>query len=172
MAWYVTYYSRYYSSDFQFSSIHFLLIPSTKRNSECIFSKIQSSGSPHFSSYHTFSMFMWSQLKFHAKMFFAVLTFICLSASWFLRVADTCQSRIFNVLNLIFNLKTHQTYYEAWWQWWFSCWVVSDSCYPVDCSPPCSSVYGILQAKILEWAAISFPRGYSQARYQTMSLIS
>ena len=31
-------------------------------------------------------------------------------------VADTtltCHSQIFNVLNLIFNLKTHQTYYEA-----------------------------------------------------------
>ena len=27
---------------------------------------------------------------------------------------------------------------------------------PVDCSPPGSSVHGILQAKILEWVAISF----------------
>ena len=29
---------------------------------------------------------------------------------------------------------------------------------PVDCSPPGSSVHGILQARILEWAAISFSR--------------
>ena len=29
-------------------------------------------------------------------------------------------------------------------------------CYPIDCSPPGSSVPGILQARILEWAAISF----------------
>ena len=29
-------------------------------------------------------------------------------------------------------------------------------CGPVDCSPPDSSVHGILQARILEWAAISF----------------
>ena len=30
------------------------------------------------------------------------------------------------------------------------------------CSPPGSSVHGILQARILEWAAISFSRGSSQ----------
>ena len=29
-------------------------------------------------------------------------------------------------------------------------------CYPVDCSPPGSSVHGIFQARILEWVAISF----------------
>ena len=31
-------------------------------------------------------------------------------------------------------------------------------CDPMDCSPPGSSVHGILQARILEWAAISFSR--------------
>ena len=30
---------------------------------------------------------------------------------------------------------------------------------PVDCSPPGSSLHGILQARILEWVAISFSRG-------------
>ena len=29
-------------------------------------------------------------------------------------------------------------------------------CDPVDCNPPGSSVYGILQARILEWVVISF----------------
>ena len=29
-------------------------------------------------------------------------------------------------------------------------------CNPMDCSPPGSSVHGILQASILEWVAISF----------------
>ena len=29
-------------------------------------------------------------------------------------------------------------------------------CYPIDCSPPGSAVPGILQARILEWVAISF----------------
>ena len=40
-------------------------------------------------------------------------------------------------------------------------------CDPVDCSPPGSSVHGILQAKILEWVAISFSRGSSHPRDQT-----
>ena len=31
-----------------------------------------------------------------------------------------------------------------------------DSSDPVDCSPPGSSVHGILQAKVLEWGAIAF----------------
>ena len=37
-------------------------------------------------------------------------------------------------------------------------------CDPVDCSPPGSSIHGILQARILEWAAISSSRGSSQPR--------
>ena len=32
---------------------------------------------------------------------------------------------------------------------------------PMDCGPPGSSVHGILQARILEWVAISFSRGSS-----------
>ena len=35
---------------------------------------------------------------------------------------------------------------------------MSDSCDPMDCSPPGSSAHGILQAKILEWVASSFSR--------------
>ena len=34
----------------------------------------------------------------------------------------------------------------------------------MDCSPPGSSVHGILQARILEWVAIPFSRGSSQPR--------
>ena len=37
-------------------------------------------------------------------------------------------------------------------------------CDSIDCRPPGSSVYGISQAKILEWVAISFSRGTSQSR--------
>ena len=37
-------------------------------------------------------------------------------------------------------------------------------CDPLDCSPPGSSVRGIFQARILEWAAISSSRGSSQPR--------
>ena len=35
---------------------------------------------------------------------------------------------------------------------------------PMDCSPPDSSVHGILQSRILEWVAILFSRGSSQPR--------
>ena len=40
-------------------------------------------------------------------------------------------------------------------------------CDPMDCSPPGSSLHGILQARILECIAISFSRGSSQPRDQT-----
>ena len=46
--------------------------------------------------------------------------------------------------------------------------LVAQSCLtlydPVDCSPLGSSVLGIFQTRILEWAAISFSRGFSQSR--------
>ena len=51
--------------------------------------------------------------------------------------------------------------------------LVSQSCLtlcdPMDGSPPGSSVHGILQARILEWIAISFSRGSSQPRDRTRS---
>ena len=34
-----------------------------------------------------------------------------------------------------------------------SCPTLSD---PMDCSPPSSSIYRILQARVLEWGAIAF----------------
>ena len=55
----------------------------------------------------------------------------------------------------------------------FSCHLVaklcmSDSLQPhMDCSLPDSSVHGISQARILEWVAISFPKGSSWPRDQT-----
>ena len=39
-----------------------------------------------------------------------------------------------------------------------SCSVVPTLCDRMDCSPPGSSVHGILQARILEWVAIPFCR--------------
>ena len=44
---------------------------------------------------------------------------------------------------------------------------MSDSCNPMDCSLPGSSVHGILQARILEWFVISFSKGSSQSRNWT-----
>ena len=40
-------------------------------------------------------------------------------------------------------------------------------CNPVDCSPPNSSVHGILQARLLEWVAMPFSRESSQPRDRT-----
>ena len=44
-------------------------------------------------------------------------------------------------------------------------------CNPMDCSLPGSSVHGILQARTLEWAAISFSRGSSWPRVQIRSTV-
>ena len=41
-------------------------------------------------------------------------------------------------------------------------------CNPMDYSPPGSSVHGLLQAGIVEWVAISFSRGSSCPRDQTL----
>ena len=40
-------------------------------------------------------------------------------------------------------------------------------CNPVDCSLPGSSIHGTLQARILQWVAISFSRGSSRPRDRT-----
>ena len=40
-------------------------------------------------------------------------------------------------------------------------WSCLTLCDPVDCSPPGSSVHGVLQARILEWVAMLFSRGSS-----------
>ena len=53
-----------------------------------------------------------------------------------------------------------------------SCSVVSNSETPwTPCSPPGSSVHGILQAGILEWVAISFSRRSSRPRNRSQDLL-
>ena len=49
------------------------------------------------------------------------------------------------------------------------CWSLTCTrlCDPMACSPPGSSVQRMLQARILEWVAISFSRGSSQPRDPT-----
>ena len=52
-------------------------------------------------------------------------------------------------------------------------WSVSQSCLslcdPMDCSPPGSSVHGILQTRTAGWVAMPSSRGSSQLRDQTHS---
>ena len=50
----------------------------------------------------------------------------------------------------------------------FSHTVVSALCDPMDCSTPGSAVCGVSQARILDWVAISFSRGSSRLRDQTL----
>ena len=62
-------------------------------------------------------------------------------------------------LQKLYNGACHSvkdSYYHWRWKWSHS--VMSDSLRPVDCSPPSSSIHGILQARILEWVAISFSK--------------
>ena len=83
----------------------------------------------------------------------------------FLHIVSTCQ-------NVRGNL-------ESYIGWVFTDWKVKRSvkvlvaqscltlCDPMDCSPPSSSVHGILQAIILEWIAIPFSRASSRSRDPT-----
>ena len=51
-----------------------------------------------------------------------------------------------------------------------ACWLLQSCptvCEPVDCSPPGSSVHGILQARLLEWIAMPSSKGSSWPRDQT-----
>ena len=63
------------------------------------------------------------------------------------------------------NSILHTIYYLLFLKWTSedaqSCPTLCD---PVDCSLPSSSVHGILQARTLEWVAISFCRGSSLLR--------
>ena len=67
-------------------------------------------------------------------------------------------------------------FHSVLWLIVLSCSAVPDSCDPMDCSPPSSSIHGIFHAKILEWGkkkrilewvGISYSRGSSQPRDQT-----
>ena len=59
---------------------------------------------------------------------------------------------------------------QGWTQMCVSCSSSPTLCDPVNCSPPGSFVHGILQAKMLEWVAISFSKRSSQPRDQTLDL--
>ena len=50
---------------------------------------------------------------------------------------------------------------------WLVTQLCSTLCDPMDCSPPGSSVHGILQARILEWVAMPSSMGSSRHRDQT-----
>ena len=69
-------------------------------------------------------------------------------------------------LEIIILHEASQTKTNIWYHLY--CCLVAQLCLtlcdPMDCSLPGSSVHGILQARILEWVAISFSRGSSRPR--------
>ena len=91
-----------------------------------------------------------------------ILDFISVSMNLFVELWE----RYFNTSNFIFLTckmrgfyLTHSLIYPC------ECHMHAQSlqacltlCDPMDCSPPGSSVHGILQARILEWVAIPFSR--------------
>ena len=84
-------------------------------------------------------------------------------------------------VTIILNYKSHLSDVSAKrgelarktrWRWSEVAQSCPTLCDPMDCSPPGSSLHGILQARILEWVAISFSRGSSRPRDWTrVSLI-
>ena len=51
-------------------------------------------------------------------------------------------------------------------------WLCLTLCNPLDYSPPGSSLHGIVQARILEWVAISTPEDLSHPGIKPKSLMS
>ena len=56
---------------------------------------------------------------------------------------------------IIAGTETFSSIKDIFWRFMLSCWTL---CNAMDCSPPGSSVHGILQARILEWIAIPLSR--------------
>ena len=83
-----------------------------------------------------------------------------------MKAGISCTSFILRKLSRSFR-KTEITNVENGERKLFCCGgcLVTESCLtlcdPMDCSSPGSSVHGISQARILEWAAVSFSRGSS-----------
>ena len=76
--------------------------------------------------------------------------------------------------SIILNKWNHVVFGGGWSEFFHSANMHAKSlqscptlCDPMDCSPPDSSVHGILQARILEWVAMPFSRGSSWPRKGT-----
>ena len=79
-----------------------------------------------------------------------------------------CSTGCHRGVSTALNSKCHCCHRHSQWRW--SCSVMSDSLRPhaMFCSPSSSLVHEIFQAWILEWVAISFSRGSSWPRDQTL----
>ena len=89
-------------------------------------------------------------------------TFIKLRNIWNLHVYSL---NIYSILSILFNLVSIHFLNTVLALVAQLCPTLCD---PMDCSPPGSSVHGILQVRILEWFAISYSRGSSQPKDGTL----
>ena len=115
----------------------------------------------------------WERQPFHGGEHGNPLQYSCLEnpkdrGVWQAHIDST--TFISNLFCFILFWKHHLPYLPSWKKW-KKVLLVTQSCpalyNPMDCSPPGSSIHGILQARLLEWVAILFCRGSSQARNQT-----
>ena len=83
--------------------------------------------------------------------------------------SDSSSSKTFTLILLLHFRKRFFNFQISFY--WGCCCLVTKPCLTLcdlmDCSPPGSSVYGISQARILEWVAISFSRRSSWPRDRT-----
>ena len=94
---------------------------------------------------------IWMEYLFHPLTFSLC---VCLGWKWV-----SCREHIygpyfFNSLNHSMSLKVRVLVTQSY----------PSLCDPMDCSPPGSSVHGILQVRILEWIAIPLSMGSSWSR--------
>ena len=83
-----------------------------------------------------------------AEWMFWVITFQCIPTKMNMTCHPRCSPRVYRKVKVLVT-KSCLTF-----------------CNHMDCSPPGSSVHGILQARILEWVIIPFSSGSSQLRDQ------
>ena len=106
------------------------------------------------------SLFLYTFLPAPTDILSSILyIFHCFMVCILIRVhAQSCSTLFYFVyFSLLHGVHPHMR----------ACSVMFDSLQPCDCSPPGSSVHGNLQARILEWVAISSSRGSSWPRDQT-----
>ena len=72
--------------------------------------------------------------------------------------ADECRRKLWYIYTMEYYSAIKKNSFESVVQ---SCLTLWD---PMDCSLPGSSIYGIFEARVLEWVAISFSRGSYQSR--------
>ena len=125
------------------------------------------------------SYFCGSQSLFHAKLTIghSLLTFPpywkAQSKIWLLLDGQIVHQTQVNHQSFknIFPQNTQMDNYMFSSQRTRCCCLVAQSCLtvlrPHGCTPPHSSVHGIVQARILEWTAISYSRGFSLPRNRT-----